>query len=140
MAAKEKKSLHRSYPFHTCVPLDIPFSLTTKPNAIFVAPHKPAPHPCAPTEIQESFQSFLFKLNSSSSSSSSSPSSSSSSSAGSAGAGMSSLESTFKPTGKKVDYENYWEAPAYLWEQKEVTEREMECVMSGGATDIRTGP
>lgn len=42
---------------------------------------------------------------------------------------MSSLESTFKPTGKKVDYENYWEAPAYLWEQKEVTEREMECVM-----------
>ncbi|OXC63619.1 hypothetical protein AYX13_06630 [Cryptococcus neoformans] len=103
-------------------------------------PHKPAPHPCAPTEIQESFQSFLSKLNSSSSSSSSSPSSSSSSSAGSAGAGMSSLESTFKPTGKKVDYENYWEAPAYLWEQKEVTEREMECVMSGGATDIRTGP
>lgn len=28
-----------------------------------------------------------------------------------------------------MDYENYWEAPAYLWEQKEVTEREMECVM-----------
>lgn len=125
----KQNSLHRSYRFHACVPLDIPFSLTTRPNAIFVAPHKPAPHPCAPPEIQESFQSFLSKLNSSSSSSSSSPSSSSSSSAGSAGAGMSSLESTFKPTGKKVDYENYWEAPAYLWEQKEVTEREMECVM-----------
>ncbi|ADV20651.1 hypothetical protein I305_06300 [Cryptococcus gattii E566] len=106
---------------------------------IEIPPHKVGPHPCAPKEVQESFQSFLSKLNSSSSSTSSS--SSSSSSAGSAsGARLSSLESTFKPTGKKVDYENYWEAPTYLWVQKEVTEREMEAVMSGGATDIRTGP
>lgn len=109
---------------------------------IFVAPHKPAPHPCAPTEVQESFQSFLSKLNSSSSSSpsassASSSSSSSSPSSGSGGAGLSSLESTFKPTGKKVDYENYWEAPAYLWVQKEVTEREMECVMVGDGLSLK---
>lgn len=39
------------------------------------------------------------------------------------------MESTFKPTGKKADYENYWEAPTYLWVQKEVSEREMEAVM-----------
>lgn len=104
-------------------------SLITIPEIqSLLAPHKVGPHPCAPKEVQESFQSFLSKLNSSSSSTSSS--SSSSSSAGSAsGARLSSLESTFKPTGKKVDYENYWEAPTYLWVQKEVTEREMEAVM-----------
>lgn len=107
---------------------------------IFVAPHKPAPHPCAPTEVQESFQSFLSKLNSSSSPSPSSPpppSPSPSSSSGSGGAGLSSLESTFKPTGKTVDYENYWEAPTYLWVQKEVTEREMESVMVGDVLSLK---
>lgn len=50
---------------------------------------------------------------------------------------MSSLESTFKPTGKKVDYENYWEAPTYLWVQKEVTEREMESVMVGDVLSLK---
>lgn len=36
-----------------------------------------------------------------------------------------------------MDYENYWEAPAYLWVQKEVTEREMECVMVGDGLSLK---
>ncbi|WVQ77936.1 hypothetical protein IAT38_000016 [Cryptococcus sp. DSM 104549] len=93
-------------------------------------PHKAAPHPCAPPEIRESFSSFLSKLESSSSSSSSS----------SAGAPSLPKDTGFKPSGKPNDYENFWEAPTYLWTPKEFTEREIEAIMSGGATDIRQGP
>ncbi|GFZ46448.1 hypothetical protein JCM24511_04695 [Saitozyma sp. JCM 24511] len=50
-------------------------------------------------------------------------------------------DSTSGPISKKpADFENFWDAPAYLWTPKEVTEREIEAVMSGGATDIRSGP
>ena len=34
-----------------------------------------------------------------------------------------------KGSGKPVDFENFWEAPAYYWQPKEVTEREIEAVM-----------
>ncbi|WVF72497.1 hypothetical protein IAT40_007313 [Kwoniella sp. CBS 6097] len=95
------------------------------------APHAPAPHPCAPGEIVDSFQSFLAKLQSSSSSKSSSSSS---------GSGSGSGSGAQKGSGKPVDFENFWEAPGYLWTPKEVTEREIEAVMSGGATDVRSGP
>lgn len=36
-----------------------------------------------------------------------------------------------------MDYENYWEAPTYLWVQKEVTEREMESVMVGDVLSLK---
>lgn len=32
-------------------------------------------------------------------------------------------------SGKPVDFENFWEAPSYLWMPKEVSEREMEAIM-----------
>jgi hypothetical protein len=39
-------------------------------------------------------------------------------------------DSTSGPISKKpADYENFWEAPSFLWVQKEVSEREMEAVM-----------
>nr|XP_031858574.1 uncharacterized protein CI109_005954 [Kwoniella shandongensis]KAA5525646.1 hypothetical protein CI109_005954 [Kwoniella shandongensis] len=126
------------------------------------APHAPAPHPCSPPEITDSFQSFLVKLQSSSggasnpssnpkgqtsadskagklekgglSKSGSNPSSSQTSSSTSASTSASS------GSGKPVDFENFWEAPSYLWTPKEVSEKEIESIMSGGATDIRTGP
>ncbi|CAK9781517.1 hypothetical protein CC85DRAFT_282662 [Cutaneotrichosporon oleaginosum] len=95
--------------------------------------HKPGPHPAAPKEIVENFASFSAKSQSSSSSSSSS-SFSASSHASAYGTG-------FLPASKKpYDFENFWEAPSYLWQHTEMTEREIEAVMSGGATDIRTGP
>jgi len=31
--------------------------------------------------------------------------------------------------GKPVDFENFWEAPAFMWKHPEVTEREIEAVM-----------
>ncbi|WWD15651.1 hypothetical protein CI109_100073 [Kwoniella shandongensis] len=106
------------------------------------APHAPAPHPCSPPEITDSFQSFLVKLQSSSGGASnpssnpkgSNPSSSQTSSSTSASTSASS------GSGKPVDFENFWEAPSYLWTPKEVSEKEIESIMSGGATDIRTGP
>ncbi|OCF31496.1 hypothetical protein I317_01415 [Kwoniella heveanensis CBS 569] len=123
------------------------------------APHAPAPHPCAPGEIVDSFQSFLAKLQSSSDgpeSPSSNPKAQTpedskhgkvlDSGSGSSGSGSGSGSSSGKSasagsgSGKPVDFENFWEAPGYLWTPKEATEREIDAVMSGGATDIRTGP
>ncbi|ODN75615.1 hypothetical protein L198_08145 [Cryptococcus wingfieldii CBS 7118] len=75
------------------------------------APHNPSPHPCAPSEIRESFPSFLSRLNASSS------------------APASKQDTRFKPSGKPVDFENFWEAPGYLWRTKEVGELEMDAVM-----------
>ncbi|WVQ71355.1 hypothetical protein IAR50_000883 [Cryptococcus sp. DSM 104548] len=93
-------------------------------------PHKPAPHPCAPSNIKESFPSFLSKLQSSSSSSPSTSSSSQSSSSAPF------KDTGFKPSGKPNDYENFWEAPSYLWRTKELSEKEMEAVESGGAAEF----
>ncbi|WVR04943.1 hypothetical protein IAU60_001955 [Kwoniella sp. DSM 27419] len=124
------------------------------------APHAPAPHPCAPVDIVDHFQSFLAKLQSTSggpenpssnpkaqtpdesaqgkvkggNESSAGLSGTSNNAAGSGGADASQKSS------KPVDFENFWEAPGYLWTPKEVTEREIESVMSGGATDVRSGP
>ncbi|EIW70301.1 hypothetical protein TREMEDRAFT_62064 [Tremella mesenterica DSM 1558] len=97
-------------------------------------PHTPSPHPAAPPEIRESFSSFLEKLQSSSSSSS--PSSWSSSESKTQGSNTS--QRPAKET--KIDFEYFWQAPEGLWKQREWTDKEMEAVMSGGATDVRSGP
>ncbi|BEI85260.1 hypothetical protein CcaverHIS002_0506610 [Cutaneotrichosporon cavernicola] len=90
-------------------------------------PHKPGPHPYAPKEIADNFASFSAK-------SQAAPASAASAHASAYGTG-------FLPTSKKpYDFENFYEAPAYYWQHNEMTEREIEAVMSGGATDIRTGP
>ncbi|WVQ72951.1 hypothetical protein IAR50_002513 [Cryptococcus sp. DSM 104548] len=85
-------------------------------------PHKPAPHACAPPEVREAFPAFLSKLNSSASSS------------------AVKQDTGFKPSGKPVDFENFWEAPSYLWRPKEIGELELDAIMSGGATSIRSSP
>lgn len=86
------------------------------------------------------------------------PSSSQGQNAQSQGSESNGAEKTQGPiSGKPADYENFWEAPSYLWMPKEMTERESEAIMvssvtvpgpdrelilgqSGGATDIRSGP
>ncbi|TYJ52357.1 hypothetical protein B9479_007051 [Cryptococcus floricola] len=89
-------------------------------------PHKPSPHACAPPEILKSFPSFLAQLNTS-------PSPSSPSSA----PASSKQDTRVKPSGKPVDFENFWEAPGYLWRTKEVGELEMDAVM---VSFIRSSP
>lgn len=32
---------------------------------------------------------------------------------------------------KPADFENFWEAPSYLWTPKEMSEREIEAIMVG---------
>ncbi|RSH83296.1 uncharacterized protein EHS24_006971 [Apiotrichum porosum] len=88
-------------------------------------PHTPAPHPAAPKEIVEAFAAFIAK----------------SQAAPAAGKAVSTAGyiPLYKASAKQADFED-WEAPSYLWQRPEMTEREMEAVMSGGATDIRTGP
>ncbi|WVQ70417.1 uncharacterized protein L199_008644 [Kwoniella botswanensis] len=114
------------------------------------APHAPAAHPMAPKEIVEDFQSFLAKLQSSSDGPSNPSSNPKAQSPSESSKGIvrdqesKNTQSQAKGSGsgssKPVDYENFWEAPGYLWSTKEVSERELEAVMSGGATDIRSGP
>nr|XP_019043063.1 hypothetical protein I302_08774 [Kwoniella bestiolae CBS 10118]OCF21993.1 hypothetical protein I302_08774 [Kwoniella bestiolae CBS 10118] len=102
----------------------------------------------APKEIVDSFQSFLAKLQSSSDgpenpSSNPKAQSPSDSSKGIVKGEESKNTQTQAQGGKSskpVDFENFWEAPSYLWTPREVSEAEMESVMSGGATDIRSGP
>ncbi|KAI9638625.1 uncharacterized protein MKK02DRAFT_43023 [Dioszegia hungarica] len=54
------------------------------------------------------------------------------------GQGQKNVEKTSGPMASKpADYDNFWEAPGYLWKIPEVSDRESEAVMSGGATDIR---
>jgi small subunit ribosomal protein YMR-31 len=88
---------------------------------------KPGPHPYAPKEIADNFASFAKAQ---------------SSSAPAASASHASAYGTgFLPASKKpYDYENFYEAPSYLWQHNEMSQREIDAVMSGGATDIRTGP
>lgn len=138
-----------------------------------LAPHAPAPHPAAPQAIKDDFQSFLSKLQSTSKGldASSNPKGQSleSSSKGivdpdssrTGGSSKSSSQGGSDKTqgpiaSKPADYENFWEAPGYLWKIPEVSERESEAVMvstlsgwvlddmkigadcqSGGATDVR---
>ncbi|WWC69756.1 uncharacterized protein I206_103699 [Kwoniella pini CBS 10737] len=119
-------------------------------------PHAPAAHPCAPSEIVDSFQSFLAKLQSTSDGPSNPSSNPKAQTSNESSKGIVKSEESkntktststtttssgsSKENNKPVDFENYWEAPSYLWTPKEVSEKELEAVMSGGATDIRTGP
>ncbi|KAJ9121185.1 hypothetical protein QFC24_004859 [Naganishia onofrii] len=101
-------------------------------------PHAPRPHPQAPKEIAESFQSFLAKLQSSSggaSSPSSNPKNQSLESSSQGKVGASSGKEAPKGSGKPVDYEVFYEAPSRLWKTKPLEEFEMEAIMSGGATN-----
>jgi small subunit ribosomal protein YMR-31 len=116
------------------------------------APHAPAPHPAAPQAIKDDFQSFLSKLQSTShglnassnpkgqslesssrgevkpgGSGSSSSSGSSKSSSGGNGAGADSVKGPI--ASKPADYENFWEAPGYLWKIPQVSERESEAIL-----------
>ncbi|ODN73602.1 hypothetical protein L202_08105 [Cryptococcus amylolentus CBS 6039] len=97
-------------------------------------PHKPAPHPCAPSEIKDSFPTFLSKLQSSSSSPSSPSSSSSSSSSSPQSSTPTPFKDTgFKPSGKPNDFENFWEAPGYAvdcGDDRRCPVEEMEAVRS----------
>ena len=36
-----------------------------------------------------------------------------------------------KGSDKPFDFEHYWEAPAYYWQPREMSDREMEAVMVG---------
>ncbi|KAJ9111117.1 hypothetical protein QFC19_001316 [Naganishia cerealis] len=90
-------------------------------------PHTPKPHPQAPKEIAESFQSFLAKLQSSSGGTAAAPSSTPKNQSSSGAA---------KGPGKPVDYEVFYEAPSRLWKTKPLEEFEMEAIMSGGATNV----
>ncbi|EKD03151.1 hypothetical protein A1Q2_02600 [Trichosporon asahii var. asahii CBS 8904] len=87
---------------------------------------KPAVHPLAPKEIQASFDDFLKKFSSA------------------AGASVSSgpvagAIPLYKESSKPADFED-WEAPSYLWQQREFSDAEIDAVMSGGATYITDGP
>lgn len=94
-------------------------------------PHAPAPHPAAPQEVVDTFQSFLAKLQSSSKGAknpSSTPKGQSTSST-SQGATEQTESVYAKGSGKPVDFENYWEAPASLWTTKPLEEKEIEAIM-----------
>lgn len=102
----------------------------------------------APQEIAKDFQSFLAKLQSSSTSPDS-PSSNpktqtpgdssqgkvdrttekSKSASGTGTSSGSEKEDVWKgKPAPAVDFENFWEAPEYIWRQKEWTDREIEAV------------
>lgn len=102
----------------------------------------------APSEIAKDFQSFLAKVQSTSSgpdSPSSTPKTQSvddskqgtvdrTTEKGTGTATSSGAEKEDVWKGKPappVDYENFWEAPEYIWKQKEWTEAEIEAVMVG---------
>lgn len=105
----------------------------------------------APTEIAENFQSFLAKVQSSSTSPDSPSSTPKTQSLEDSKKGkvdrttekgqQSTATATSSGDAKEdvwkgkpappVDYENFWEAPEYIWKQKEWTEREIEAVMVG---------
>lgn len=88
---------------------------------------KPAVHPLAPKEIQASFDDFLKKFSSA------------------AGASVSSgpiagAIPLYKESSKPSDFED-WEAPSYLWQQREFSDAEIEAVMvSTLTTEGAPGP
>ena len=119
-------------------------------NPLTPEPHAPAPHPAAPADIVENFQSFLAKLQSSSGgadSPSSTPKGQSTSQsaqgktpeqtgAGSSSSGGKSAAPS-KPS-KPADFEEFYEAPRYYWQQREFSDREIEAIMvSRGLDGIR---
>lgn len=73
-------------------------------------------HPLAPKEIQASFDEFLKKF-------SSAAGASAVSSGSSAGA-----IPLYKESSKPSDYED-WNAPSYLWQQREFSEAEIDAIM-----------
>ncbi len=119
------------------------------------APHAPQPHPSAPPEVRENFQSFLSKLQSSSGGSASPSSNPKGQSLESSGrgevkpssgpsGGVKSGEGTSEGAGATsggstgaVDYEHFWEAPRSLWETKPFSEAEIEAVMVSPPSESR---
>lgn len=74
----------------------------------------------APSSVAENFSAFLKKSGAGSSASSSSVATSA------YGSGL--LPKSSKP----YDFESFYDAPAYLWQRKELTEREIEAIMVSG--------
>ncbi|KAL1407418.1 hypothetical protein Q8F55_006851 [Vanrija albida] len=88
-------------------------------HAVPKSAHTPAAHPAAPKDATD-WAAFLKKSH-----------------PGGVSSGAS-IE-LYPASNKPADFDNFWEAPAYYWQRPELSEREIEAVMSGGATDIRTG-
>jgi len=74
------------------------------------------PHPAAPSELKKSFSEFVKKFEASSSSSL--------------------LDSEVKGGRSKEAFTEFWEAPARFWKPtiRELEEREIEAILSGGAS------
>ncbi|KAH8080801.1 hypothetical protein HD553DRAFT_351857 [Filobasidium floriforme] len=115
-------------------------------------PHAPSPHPAAPQDIVDNFQSFLSKFQSTSTSADSPssnpkgqsldssakgqvrdhPSKDTSPSASSSSSSTTQVEN--KGSGKPSDFDTYFMAPTKLWRPKMFSPEELEAVQSGGAT------
>ncbi|KAJ9116605.1 hypothetical protein QFC20_000538 [Naganishia adeliensis] len=106
-----------------------------KRSNIEKAPHAPKPHPQAPKDIAENFQSFLSKLQSSSHGASSPSSNPKNQSLSSSAAGKVESSSSSGKKAAPVDFEVFYEAPSRLWKTKPLEEFEIEAIMSGGATN-----
>jgi small subunit ribosomal protein YMR-31 len=118
------------------------FVLVSKTDPLLPGSHAPAVHPATPKDIISS-SPFLSSLAQSSSLRAPADASSgysghrqvpASHENGANGNGnhlsSTKADSTSGPISKKpADFENFWDAPAYLWTPKEVTEREIEAVM-----------
>lgn len=94
-----------------------------------LAPHAPKPHPQAPKDIAENFQSFLSKLQSSSHGASSPSSNPKNQSLSSSAAGKVESSSSSGKKAAPVDFEVFYEAPSRLWKTKPLEEFEIEAIM-----------
>ncbi|KAB5592724.1 hypothetical protein CTheo_3792 [Ceratobasidium theobromae] len=80
-------------------------------RTIPLEPHVPAPHPAAPPEVRTTFGEFRRKFKS-----------------------YSAPTPRKNPSEAIEFYNNIWEAPSRFWRSRlQVSEREMDLVMSGGA-------
>src|SRR4051812_21030312 len=85
----------------------------------------------APKDVADNFQSFLGKLQSVSKSTAS-PSSNPK------GQSPTPPSSSSTSSSAPVDFENFYEAPSYLWKTKPLTEQEMEAIMVSSAWAAQT--
>lgn len=76
-------------------------------------------HPLAPKEVQASFDAFLTKFSTAAGASAAS---------GGASAPAAGAIPLYKQSSKPADFED-WEAPAYLWQQREFSDAEIDAVM-----------
>ncbi|KAG8828132.1 hypothetical protein FRC19_009216 [Serendipita sp. 401] len=107
------------------------------PSSVHANEHRP--HPAAPQEIRDAFKDLFARYEGGSSTVQSSEQRRSSGGSGSAtgtakagelgaAAGAKSANAT-----RSVAYSQFWEAPEKLWKSIEMTDKEMETIMMGGA-------